>query len=92
IKVMKQPGKGKGDAVRAGFAVARGDILIILDADLTVPPETMGKFYQAMVSGRGEFVNGTRLVYPMAPEAMRFLNFLANRAFARIFSFLLNQR
>ncbi|WP_372400646.1 glycosyltransferase (plasmid) [Azospirillum sp. HJ39] len=92
IKVMKQPGKGKGDAVRAGFAAARGDILIILDADLTVPPETMGKFYQAMVSGRGEFVNGTRLVYPMAPEAMRFLNFLANRAFARIFSFLLNQR
>ncbi|RJF76781.1 glycosyltransferase [Azospirillum cavernae] len=92
IKVMRQPGKGKGDAVRAGFKVARGDILIILDADLTVPPETMGKFYQAMVSGKGEFVNGTRLVYPMAAEAMRFLNFLANRAFARIFSYLLNQR
>lgn len=92
IKVMRQPGKGKGDAVRAGFAAARGDILIILDADLTVPPETMGKFYGAMVSGHGEFVNGTRLVYPMAAEAMRFLNFLANRAFARIFSYLLNQR
>ncbi|CAO3439679.1 glycosyltransferase [Azospirillum doebereinerae] len=92
IKVMRQPGKGKGDAVRAGFAAARGDILIILDADLTVPPETMEKFYQAMVSGRGDFVNGTRLVYPMAAEAMRFLNFLANRAFARIFSYLLNQR
>lgn len=92
IKVMRQPGKGKGDAVRAGFAAARGDILIILDADLTVPPETMGKFYQAMASGKGEFVNGTRLVYPMAAEAMRFLNFLANRAFARIFSYLLNQR
>jgi glycosyltransferase involved in cell wall biosynthesis len=92
IKVMRQPGKGKGDAVRAGFAAARGDILIILDADLTVPPETMGKFYRAMVSGRGEFVNGTRLVYPMAAEAMRFLNFLANRAFAGIFSYLLNQR
>lgn len=92
IKVMRQPGKGKGDAVRAGFKEARGDILIILDADLTVPPETMGKFYQAMVQGKGEFVNGTRLVYPMAAEAMRFLNFLANRAFARIFSYLLNQR
>lgn len=92
IKVMRQPGKGKGDAVRAGFNVARGDILIILDADLTVPPETMGKFYRAMASGKGEFVNGTRLVYPMAAEAMRFLNFLANRAFARIFSYLLNQR
>ncbi|SMH41349.1 bifunctional class I SAM-dependent methyltransferase/glycosyltransferase family 2 protein [Azospirillum agricola] len=92
IKVMRQPGKGKGDAVRAGFAAARGDILMILDADLTVPPETLGKFYRAMADGRGEFVNGTRLVYPMEDQAMRFLNFLANRAFARIFSFLLNQR
>lgn len=92
IKVMRQPGKGKGDAVRAGFAAARGDILMILDADLTVPPETLGKFYRAMTNGRGEFINGTRLVYPMEDQAMRFLNFLANRAFARIFSFLLNQR
>lgn len=92
IKVMRQPGKGKGNAVRAGFDAARGDILMILDADLTVPPETLGKFYRAMASGKGEFINGTRLVYPMEDQAMRFLNFLANRAFARIFSFLLNQR
>jgi len=92
IKVMRQPGKGKGDAVRAAFASASGDILIILDADLTVPPETMPKFYRVIASGLGEFVNGTRLVYPMESQAMRFLNFLANRAFARIFSYLLNQR
>lgn len=92
IKVLRQPGKGKGDAVRAGFAAARGDILMILDADLTVPPETLPKFYRAAASGHGEFVNGTRLVYPMADHAMRFLNLLANRAFAQIFSFLLNQR
>jgi SAM-dependent methyltransferase len=92
IKVMRQPGKGKGDAVRAGFAAARGDILMILDADLTVPPEALPKFYRAIASGQGEFINGTRLVYPMAGQAMRFLNFLANRAFARIFSYLLNQR
>ncbi|WP_448208731.1 glycosyltransferase [Azospirillum sp. sgz302134] len=92
IKVMKQPGKGKGDAVRTGFAAARGDILIILDADLTVPPETLPKFYRAIASGQGEFINGTRLVYPMADQAMRFLNWIANRAFARIFSFLLNTR
>lgn len=92
IKVMRQPGKGKGDAVHAGFAVARGDILIILDADLTVPPETLPKFYEAMRTGKGEFVNGTRLVYPMEDRAMRFLNYLANRGFARIFSFLLNTR
>jgi SAM-dependent methyltransferase len=92
IKVMRQPGKGKGDAVRAGFAAARGDILMILDADLTVPPETLPKFYRCVAAGRGEFVNGTRLVYPMESGAMRLLNYMANRAFAWVFSFLLNQR
>ena len=92
IRVLRQPGKGKRDAVYAGIAAARGDILMILDADLTVPPEVMPKFYNALVLGRGEFVNGTRLVYPMAEKAMRRLNFFANRAFAAIFSYLLNQR
>jgi SAM-dependent methyltransferase len=92
IKVMRQDGKGKGDAVRKGFAAARGDILMIVDADLTVPPESLFKFYRAIASGHGEFVNGTRLVYPLAPESMRFLNRIANRAFAFVFSFLLNQR
>ncbi|NYZ17542.1 glycosyltransferase [Azospirillum sp. RWY-5-1] len=92
IKVLRQPGKGKGDAVRCGFAAARGDILMILDADLTVPPEALPKFHRAIASGLGEFINGTRLVYPMEDRAMRFLNHIANRAFARIFSFLLNQR
>lgn len=92
IKVMVQDGKGKGNAVRNGFAAARGDILCILDADLTVPPETLPKFYRTLTENRGEFVMGTRLVYPMEQEAMRFLNFIANHGFARIFSFLLNQR
>lgn len=92
IKVFKQPGKGKGDAVRKGFAEARGDVLMILDADLTVPPEDMPKFYQALASGKGEFVNGTRFVYPMENGAMRFLNYWANRAFSVLFSWLLNQR
>lgn len=92
IKVFKQPGKGKGDAVRKGFDEARGDVLMILDADLTVPPEQLPKFYEAIVSGKGEFINGTRLVYPMESGAMRFLNYWANRTFAVIFSWLLNQR
>jgi SAM-dependent methyltransferase len=92
IRVMRQPGKGKGDAVHAGLAAATGDILMILDADLTVPPEALPKFYNALVGGRGEFVNGTRLVYPMEDRAMRRLNFFANRQFAAIFSYLLNQR
>lgn len=92
IKVLRQPGKGKGDAVRFGFANARGEILMILDGDLTVPPEALPKFYEALVSGKGEFINGTRLVYPMEDEAMRFLNEVANHAFSRIFTWLLNQR
>jgi SAM-dependent methyltransferase len=92
IKVFRQDGKGKGDAVRKGFAEARGDILIILDADLTVPPESLPKFYEALARRKAEFCSGTRLVYPMQAGAMRFLNLLGNRFFAAVFSFLLNQR
>ncbi len=92
IKVMQQPGKGKGDAVQAGFLDAEGDVLMILDADLTVPPEDLPKFYRAIIDGKGEFINGSRLVYPMENQAMRFLNLCANWVFARIFSYLLNQR
>ncbi len=92
IKVLRQEGVGKGDAVRLGFDKARGDILMILDADLTVPPESLPKFYDALIEGKGDFINGTRLVYPLETGAMRFLNFWANRAFAVVFSWLLNQR
>lgn len=92
IRMFVQPGKGKGDAVRKGFAEARGDVLIILDADLTTPPEAMPKFYEAVVTGKGEFINGSRLVYPMDEGAMRFLNHIANRVFSWLFSWLLNQR
>jgi glycosyltransferase involved in cell wall biosynthesis len=92
IKVFVQEGKGKGDAVRKGFDHARGEVLIILDADMTVPPESVPKFFQALASGKGEFVNGSRLVYPMEKEAMRFLNLTANQVFSSIFTWLLNQR
>ena len=92
IKVLKQAGEGKGDAVREGFDKARGDVLMILDADLTVPPEDLSKFYKVIANGKGEFINGTRLVYPFEKGAMRLLNYLANQIFAVIFSFLLNQR
>ena len=92
IKVLIQDGKGKGDAVRKGFDNARGDVLMILDADLTVPPEDLPKFYKAISSGKGEYINGTRLVYPMDDQAMRFLNFWANRTFSVLFTWLLNQR
>ncbi len=92
IKVLKQDGKGKGDAVRKGFAAATGDVLMILDADLTMPPETLPKYHAVIESGKAEFVNGTRLIYPMENEAMRPLNLIANRCFAYLFSYLVNTR
>lgn len=83
---------GKGDAVRKGFAEAKGDVLMILDADLTVMPEELPRFYEALLSNRAEFINGTRLVYPMERDAMRTLNKIANKFFALAFSWLLGQR
>lgn len=91
IKILQQPGKGKGDAVRAGYNIATGDILMILDADLTVPPEQLPKFYNAIAQSKGGFINGTRLIYPMEKNAMRFLNTLGNKFFSMAFSWLLEQ-
>ena len=92
IKIGKQKGKGKADAVREGFGIATGDILMILDADLTVPPEDLTKFYNALASGKGDFINGSRLVYPMEKGAMRFLNLLGNQFFSKAFTLLLEQK
>ncbi len=92
IKGLQQPGHGKADAVYAGFDAATGDVVMILDADLTIAPEHLPKFWEAIRSGKGEFVNGTRLVYPFEQDAMRFLNWMANKMFSRVFSWLLGQR
>lgn len=92
IKVFQQTGKGKADAVRLGYDKATGDILMILDSDLSVPPEDLSRFYDAMMSGRGDFINGVRLVYPMEGGAMRPMNFLGNKFFSIVFSWLLGQR
>jgi len=89
--LFRQTGKGKGDAVRMGFQNASGDILMILDADMTVPPEDLTRFYEAIRSGKGEFINGVRLVYPMEKQAMRYLNLLGNKFFSLAFSCLLGQ-
>jgi hypothetical protein len=90
-KLLKQTGKGKGGAVRAGFEASGGDILMILDADITVPPEDLPRFFDVLASGRGEFANGVRLVYPMEDDAMRFFNLLGNKFFSWAFSWLLGQ-
>lgn len=93
IRLIDQgDGIGKGDAVRKGFEAAKGDILIILDADLTVPPEDLPKFVEALEREKGEFINGTRLVYPMEDEAMRVANVAGNKFFSAVFSWILDQR
>lgn len=91
VRYYQQPGVGKGDAVRHGYRQARGEILMILDADMTVAPEDLVRFFDAIVEGKGEFINGVRLVYPMENQAMQFLNLLGNKAFSLTFSWLLRQ-
>lgn len=91
IKAYKQTGKGKADAVHLGFAKAEGDILMILDSDLAVAPEDLPRFYAALVSRRAEYVQGTRLIYPMEEKAMRPLNWVGNKFFATVISFLISQ-
>jgi ubiquinone/menaquinone biosynthesis C-methylase UbiE len=90
-QLLRQTGVGKGDAVRLGFDRAREEVLMILDADLTVSPEDLPRFYETLRSGKGEFINGVRLVYPMEKRAMRFINLLGNKFFSLAFSWLLSQ-
>jgi glycosyltransferase involved in cell wall biosynthesis len=90
-QLFRQTGEGKGDAVRLGFEKASGDVLMILDADMTVPPEDLTRFYKAIVDGRGEFVNGVRLVYPLENQSMRLFNIMGNKFFSLAFSWLLGQ-
>ena len=90
-KLFRQSGVGKGDAVRLGFAQASGEVLMILDADLTVPPEDLPRFFEALRSRKGEFINGVRLVYPMEKQSMQFLNLVANKFFGLAFSWVLGQ-
>lgn len=91
VIALKQKGAGKGDAVRTGFAAATGDVLVILDADISVPPEQLRRFVEALTESRCELANGSRLVYPMEAKAMRLLNMVANRFFGTLFSYLLGQ-
>lgn len=92
IKLLRQTTRGKANAVWAGFEAASGKVLMIEDADLTVLPEDLPKFYEALARGDGEFINGSRLVYPMEKESMRILNMLGNKAFGLMFSWLVDQR
>jgi len=89
--LYRQPGVGKGDAVRHGLAQANGEILMIMDADLSVPPENLNRFYEAVLAGAGELVNGVRLTYPVEGEAMRFLNLIGNKLFSLVLTWMIGQ-
>ena len=89
-KALQQPGKGKKDATMTGFEAAQMDLVTVLDADLTMPPETIPRFYQAYCDGHADMINGNRLMYPMEDEAMRFLNRLGNIFFAKSLSHTLD--
>lgn len=92
VKIFKQKGRGKADAVRLGFSKAKGDILMIYDADRTVDAKDLKKFYLALSTGKGEFINGSRLIYPMEKDAMRILNKIGNKFFSILFTWILGQR
>ena len=90
-QLLKQTSAGKRDAVREGFEHASGEILMILDADLTVPFSYLPRFYRAICSGQGDFINGVRLVYPLEKDSMRYANLLGNKFFSIVFSWILGQ-
>jgi len=92
IRLLAGPGICKAENVWTGFRAARGDVLMILDADLTVMPEELPTFLKALIGCKGDFVNGSRLVYPMQDAAMKFANMIGNKFFGLVFSFLLDQR
>src|SRR5262249_34811159 len=88
VCAYRQTGRGKQDAVRLGIEKATNDLVMILDADLTVPPQMLARFYAAYRDGFADFINGQRLMYPMEKDAMRFLNLLGNIFFAKLVSWL----
>jgi len=92
ISLLGQPGRGKADAVRVGFAAAKHELLMILDGDLSVRPEDLPKFYKACADGRADLVNGSRLVYDVEPGAMRFFNMIGNKLFGRLFKAITGQQ
>lgn len=91
VVALKQKGRGKADATWLGLSKAKGNILMIYDADRTVDAKDLSKFYYALANGIGEFANGSRLVYPMEKDAMQFLNKIGNQIFSWLFTWILGQ-
>ncbi len=92
VKVIKQTGKGKANAVWEAVEEASKEVIIILDADISVNPETIVQFNSVIDTGKASFVNGTRLIYGMESGAMRIVNNLGNRIFQYIVSIIIGQK
>jgi len=90
--ISYSPNRGKGYAVRRGFEAALGDVLMILDADMSVLPEELPRFLSSLEEGKAEAVNGTRMVYPMEGQAMPYLHLFGNKIFSIIFTWLMGRR
>jgi len=88
IQVTKGPGKGKSLAVNEGIKIATGYYSIIFDADMTVNMKDINVFYNAISNGNADIINGSRLVYKPYTGAMRYLNFLGNKFFSKLSSFI----
>lgn len=85
------PNRGKGQAVKQGFDAATQEVIMILDADVSTPPEELPRFFEPLNRGVCQFVNGTRMVYPMEEQAMRTVNLFFNKMFGYMMSFITQQ-
>ena len=81
FKLVKQTKNGKANAVWEALNVVENDLIAILDADISVDPETLSDFFDIIEKNNADFVNGTRLIYDMEKNSMRFLNRIGNRFF-----------
>lgn len=91
IKLIEQSKNGKANAVWEAIALSSGDVLAILDSDLSVDPETLKDFFKIIESNSADFVNGTRLVYEMEKGSMRIINKLGNRVFQYLIGKIINE-
>jgi glycosyltransferase involved in cell wall biosynthesis len=83
IHIVCQDGCGKGDALQCGFAAATGDIIVMLDADVSMDPAEMPAFVGALLSG-ADFVKGSRFLQGGGTTDMPLYRQLGNWAFVQL--------
>jgi glycosyltransferase involved in cell wall biosynthesis len=80
VRIVQQRGRGKGDALRTGFAAATGDIIVMLDADGSTDPAEIPRFVGALLAG-ADFVKGSRFLHGGGTADMPYYRALGNMAF-----------